>query len=57
MHDDAHTHGYSEQKNDLLKRLRRIEGHVRHATLVLDQWGFGRAMGARGRGWNLGGTD
>lgn len=30
--------------------LRRIEGHVRHAALVLDQWGFGRAMGARGRG-------
>lgn len=30
--------------------LRRIEGHVRHAALVLDQWGFDRAMGARGRG-------
>ena len=29
MHDDAHTHGYSEHKNDLLKRLRRAEGQVR----------------------------
>ncbi|HEV7313972.1 ATP-binding protein [Sphingopyxis sp.] len=30
--------------------LRRIESHVRHAAQVFDQWGFSRAMGARGRG-------
>ena len=30
--------------------LRRIETHVSHATTVLDDWGFARAMGARGRG-------
>lgn len=29
MHDTAHTHGYSEHKEDLLKRLRRAEGQVR----------------------------
>ncbi len=29
MHHEAHTHGYSEHKEDLLKRLRRAEGQVR----------------------------
>lgn len=28
MHSDTHTHGYSEHKADLLKRLRRAEGQV-----------------------------
>ncbi|WP_227243336.1 ATP-binding protein [Paraburkholderia caribensis] len=30
--------------------LRRVEIHVRHATTVLDEWGFGERMGGRGRG-------
>ncbi len=30
--------------------LRRVEMHVRHATTVLDDWGFGERMGGRGRG-------
>lgn len=30
--------------------LRRVESHVRHASLVFDGWGFERAMGGRGRG-------
>jgi hypothetical protein len=30
--------------------LRRIEMHVRHATTVMDDWGFGERMGGRGRG-------
>jgi hypothetical protein len=30
--------------------LRRVEVHVRHATTVLDDWGFGERMGGRGRG-------
>ena len=30
--------------------LRRIEMHVRHATTVMDEWGFGERMGSRGRG-------
>jgi ATPase family associated with various cellular activities (AAA) len=30
--------------------LRRIETHVRHATLVMDDWGFAGRMGGRGRG-------
>ncbi|WP_226632814.1 ATP-binding protein [Novosphingobium profundi] len=34
----------------LEQRLRRIEGHVRHARLVLDEWGFAARMGGRGRG-------
>jgi hypothetical protein len=30
--------------------LRRVEMHVRHASTVLDEWGFGEQMGSRGRG-------
>lgn len=30
--------------------LRRVETHVRHATTVMDDWGFGERMGGRGRG-------
>lgn len=30
--------------------LRRIEAHVRHATKVMDDWGFAKRMGGRGRG-------
>ncbi|MBL6429037.1 MAG: ATP-binding protein [Maritimibacter sp.] len=30
--------------------MRRITAHVRHATDVFDDWGFGRSMGGRGRG-------
>jgi ATPases of the AAA+ class len=30
--------------------LRRVEMHVRHATTVMDDWGFGERMGSRGRG-------
>jgi SpoVK/Ycf46/Vps4 family AAA+-type ATPase len=30
--------------------LRRVETHVRHATTVMDDWGFGERMGSRGRG-------
>jgi hypothetical protein len=30
--------------------LRRVETHVRHATTVMDEWGFGQRMGSRGRG-------
>ena len=30
--------------------LRRVEMHVRHATTVLDDWGFGERMAGRGRG-------
>jgi ATPase family protein associated with various cellular activities (AAA) len=30
--------------------LRRIEAHVRHATTVMDDWGFAERMGGRGRG-------
>lgn len=30
--------------------LRRVETHVRHATTVMDEWGFGERMGSRGRG-------
>lgn len=32
------------------QRLRRIEGHVRHSGLVMDEWGFAGRMGGRGRG-------
>lgn len=34
----------------LEQRLRRIEAHVRHATTVMDNWGFAQRMGGRGRG-------
>ena len=37
MHDDAHTHGYSEHKNDLLKRLRRAEGQVRGIHRMIEE--------------------
>jgi hypothetical protein len=30
--------------------LRRVEAHVRHATTVMDDWGFSQRMGGRGRG-------
>ena len=30
--------------------LRRVEMHVRHATTVMDDWGFAERMGGRGRG-------
>ena len=30
--------------------LRRLETHVRHATTVMDDWGFARGFGGRGRG-------
>jgi hypothetical protein len=30
--------------------LRRVEAHVRHATTVMDDWGFGQRMAGRGRG-------
>lgn len=32
------------------RALRRLEGHVRHATTVMDDWGFARRIGGRGRG-------
>ena len=42
MHDTpeahaSHTHGYSEHKNDLLKRLRRAEGPVRGIHRMLEE--------------------
>lgn len=30
--------------------LRRLESHVRHATTVMDDWGFAERLGGRGRG-------
>ena len=30
--------------------LRRVEMHVRHASIVMDEWGFSERMGSRGRG-------
>jgi hypothetical protein len=30
--------------------LRRVETHVRHAAMVMDDWGFSERMGSRGRG-------
>lgn len=30
--------------------LHRLESHVRHATTVLDEWGFAERLGGRGRG-------
>ncbi len=30
--------------------LRRLESHVRHAATVMDDWGFARTFGGRGRG-------
>jgi hypothetical protein len=30
--------------------LRRLESHVRHATEVMDEWGFAERLGGRGRG-------
>ena len=42
MHDtpeahEPHTHGYSEHKNDLLKRLRRAEGQVRGIHRMIEE--------------------
>lgn len=33
----AHTHGYIENKDDLLKRLRRVEGQVRGIAKMVDE--------------------
>lgn len=33
----AHTHGYIENKDDLLKRLRRVEGQVRGIARMVDE--------------------
>ena len=30
--------------------MRRVESHVRHATTVLDEWGFSERLGGRGQG-------
>lgn len=30
--------------------LKRLESHVRHATEVMDEWGFAERLGGRGRG-------
>ncbi len=40
MQEEAHAHGYSEHKEDLLKRLRRAEGQVRgiHRMIEEDQY-------------------
>jgi hypothetical protein len=35
---------------DVERALRRLESHVRHATTVMDDWGFARRIGGRGRG-------
>lgn len=37
MHEEAHTHGYSENKTDLLKRLRRAEGQVRGIHRMIEE--------------------
>lgn len=37
MHDEAHAHGYSENKSDLLKRLRRAEGQVRGIHRMIEE--------------------
>lgn len=33
----AHTHGYTPQKDQLIKRLRRIEGQVRGIAKMVDE--------------------
>jgi len=33
----AHQHGYIENKDDLLKRLRRVEGQVRGIARMVDE--------------------
>lgn len=40
MQEEAHEHGYSEHKDELLKRLRRAEGQVRgiHRMIEEDQY-------------------
>lgn len=37
MADDASTHGYSAQKENYAKRLRRIEGQVRGIAKMIDE--------------------
>jgi DNA-binding FrmR family transcriptional regulator len=37
QHSASHTHGYSENKSDLLKRLRRAEGQVRGIHRMIDE--------------------
>ncbi len=37
MTEGAHVHGYSENKADYLKRLRRIEGQVRGLQRMVEE--------------------
>jgi DNA-binding FrmR family transcriptional regulator len=37
MHADGHAHGYTESKDDYLKRLRRIEGQVRGLQRMIEE--------------------
>ena len=37
MHHEAHVDGYSENKSDLLKRLRRAEGQVRGIHRMVEE--------------------
>jgi DNA-binding FrmR family transcriptional regulator len=37
MHEEGHAHGYSEAKDDYLKRLRRIEGQVRGLQRMIEE--------------------
>lgn len=37
MHETEHAHGYSEHKDELLKRLRRAEGQVRGIHRMVEE--------------------
>lgn len=37
MHEAEHSHGYSEHKEELLKRLRRAEGQVRGIHRMVEE--------------------
>jgi CsoR family transcriptional regulator, copper-sensing transcriptional repressor len=37
MHGEGHAYGYSEAKDDYLKRLRRIEGQVRGLQRMIEE--------------------
>ena len=37
MEDMTHAHGYSDQKDNYAKRLRRIEGQVRGIARMIDE--------------------
>lgn len=37
MHESDHSHGYSEHKAELLKRLRRAEGQVRGIHRMIEE--------------------